>query len=241
MICSEMATQTGAASKLIAEGDARSERFDATGALVHYLSAENLGPETAVLLIRISSEYRHLMNDTPNTEEKRRLGKLAINYANRAVAIDSADPDALLAVALGYGKLQPLEDTKQRLECARLVKHVADEILRLDPARDLVWHVLGRWHVGFTELTCIRRSLAEMIHGKLPATTFEEAAQCFERAVALRPDRLAHIVELGRVYLRMGRTEDARRLLSRGLAMPETERDDREAKQTAREELANIR
>ena len=241
MTCNEMVTHTGVGGELIVKGDACSEQLDASGALAHYLPAQKLGPESAGLLVRISREYRHLMSDTPNTEEKRRLGKLAVDYANRAAAIDAADPDALLAVALSYGKLQPLEDTKLKLEGARLVKQAADEALRLDPARDLAWHVLGCWHVGFAELTGVRRSLAEMAHGKLPVTTFEEAARCFERAVALRPDRLAHTVELGRVFLRLGRTKDAQRLLSRGMAMPETERDDREMKQVAREELAQIR
>ena len=236
-----MAIQTGAAGERIAEGDACSERFDAPGALAHYLAAEKLAPETAGLLVRISREYRHSMSDTPNTEEKRRLGKLAVNYADRAAALDAADPDALLAVSLGRGKLQPLEDTWQRLESARVVKQAADAVLALDPGRDLAWHVLGRWHVGFAELTGVRRSLAEIAHGKLPVTTFEEAARCFERAVALRPDRLAHVVELGRAYLRLGRTEDARRSLAQALALPETERDDHEAKQVAREELASIR
>ena len=233
--------QTGPARELIAKGDARSEQFDAKGALAHYLSAAQSGPESASLLVRISREYRHLMSDAPATEEKRRLGILAVEYADRAAAVEADNPDALLAVALSYGKLQPLSDNKQKLEHARLIKRAVDAVLRLDPTRDLAWHVLGHWNVGFAELTGVRRSLAEMAHGKLPVTTFEEAARCFERAVALRPDRLAHAVELGRVSLRLGRTEDARHLLSRALTMPETEKDDREAKQAAREELANIR
>ena len=236
-----MTTPTGAAGERIAQGDACSERSDAPGALAHYLAAEKLGPGNAALLARISREYRHAMSGTPDAQEKRRLGRLAVEHADRAVAVDAADPDAWLAVALGRGKLQPWEDARQKLESARVVKQAVDAVLRLDPGRDLAWHVLGRWHVGFAELTGVRRSLAEMAYGKLPVATFEEAARCFERAAALRPDRLAHVVELGQAYLRLGRTEEARRLLSRGLAMPETERDDREAKQTAREELANIR
>ena len=86
----------------------------------------------------------------------------------------------------------------------------------------------------------VKRALAELVYGKLPAPTYEDAAKCFEKAIELKPDRLIHYIELGLVYSRMGRTADARRVITKGLAMKETEKDDPETKQRGRETLAKL-
>jgi tetratricopeptide (TPR) repeat protein len=127
------------------------------------------------------------------------------------------------------------------VETARIIKSEADKAIKLDPRSDLAWHVLGRWNTGYAEVTGMKRALAELIYGKLPAPTYEDAAKCFEKAIELKPDRLIHYIELGLVYSRMGRTADARRVITQGLAMKETEKDDPEAKQRGRETLAKLR
>jgi hypothetical protein len=57
----------------------------------------------------------------------------------------------------------------------------------------------------------------------------------------LNPDRLIHHIELGRTYAQMGRSDEARRCLSKGLAMPNTGKDDAEVKQRGRETLAELK
>jgi hypothetical protein len=49
-----------------------------------------------------------------------------------------------------------------------------------------------------------------------------------------------HYIELGRVYAQMGRTEEARRLITKGLAMQDTEKDDSETKRQGQEVLAKL-
>src|ERR1700743_2909281 len=88
------------ASELIAKGDPCSARLQAAEALKCYLPAEKLDSKNAHLEVRISREYRHLMSDAPKTEEKLRLGGLAVDYARRAVALDPNNADAQLAVAI---------------------------------------------------------------------------------------------------------------------------------------------
>ena len=75
----------------------------------------------------------------------------------------------------------------------------------------------------------------------LPKGSFDESVKAFEKAVALNPNRLMHFIELGRVYAQMGRKEDAQRMINKGLAMPNTEKDDPETKARGREVLAKLR
>ena len=49
-----------------------------------------------------------------------------------------------------------------------------------------------------------------------------------------------HYIELGRIYAQMGRKEEAREYINKGLAMPDAEKDDPEAKQRGRETLAKL-
>ena len=235
------ASRAQSADNLIEKGDVFGQKFQADEALKYYLPAEKLEPKNVRLLVRISREYRHLMSDASKTQEKLRLGGIAVEYAKRAAALGPNDSEAQLAVAISYGKLQPLVRTKEKVETARIIKSEADMAIKLDPRSDLAWHVLGRWNVGYAEITGVKRKLGELTYGKLPVTTFDDAAKCFEKAIELKPDRLIHYIELGRVYSQMGRTADARRVITQGLAMKETERDDPEMKQSGRETLAKLR
>ena len=50
-----------------------------------------------------------------------------------------------------------------------------------------------------------------------------------------------HYVELGRTYAQMGKKDDARRFINKGIAMPDVEKDDPETKQHGRETLKKLR
>jgi tetratricopeptide (TPR) repeat protein len=228
------------ADDLIQKGDAFYANMQSADALKYYLPAEKLEPTNVRLLVRISREYRHLMSDAAKPEEKLGLGTEALGFAKRAVALAPEDPDAQLALAVSYGKLQPLEGPRERLAAARVIKETVDKVIKLDPKSDIGWHLLGRWHMAFADLDPFKRTFAQMVYGKLPDSTFEDAARCFEKALELNPSRLMHCVELGQVYARMGRVEDARRLIKQGLAMRDTEKDDPETKRRGQEALTNL-
>ena len=240
LLVTPMSMHAEPADDLIAKGDACSVKFHAGDALKCYLPAEKLQPSNARLQVRISREYRHLMSDATKPEEKLTLGNTAVGYANRAVALDPNDPEAQLAVAISYGKLEPLEGNREKLDGARIIKKAADKVIKLDPSNDLAWHVLGRWHVGFAEISAFERALAKVAYGKLPNSTYDDAARCFEKAIELNPNRPMHYIELGRVYADTGRTNEARIFIMKGLGMPNTEKDDPETKRQGEEMLTKL-
>ena len=229
------------ADELIARGDSYYVRLQAADALKYYLPAEKLEPNNVRLLVRISREYRHLMSDAAKPEQKASLGSTAVNYAKRAAALQPDDPEAQLAVAISYGKLEPFQGNREKIEASRIIKVAADKVIKLDPSSDLGWHVLGRWHMVLADVPAFERALAQLSYGKLPESTYADAARCFEKAIELNPNRLMHYIELGRVYAHMGRNADARSFITKGLAMRDTEKDDPETKRQGQELLANIR
>ncbi len=155
------------ADELIKNGDGCYAKLQAANALRFYLPAERLDPNNERLLVHISREYRHLASDATKAEEKRKLNGIAVDYAKRAVALGPNDPDAQLAVAISYGKLQPLEGNWDKIEASRIIKDAADKAIKLDPHNDLGWHVLGRWHQGLADVSAAKRALAQVIYGEV--------------------------------------------------------------------------
>ena len=234
------AMKAESADALITEGDFYYAKLQASESLKFYLPAEKLDPDNVRLLVHISREYRHLMSDASASAEKVRLGGLAVDYAKRARTLAPKYPDAQLAVAISYGELQQFQGLHQRFDAVHVIKEAVDKVIDIDPHNDLGWHVLGRWYQGLAEVDPVRRVLAQALGG-LPPATYEEAATCYEKAIQLNPNRLMHYIALGTVYVEMGKKEEGRRLIEKGLAMQNTEKDDVEFKRQGQEVLAKLR
>ena len=229
------------AEDLIRKGDVFYGKLQPSEALKFYLPAEKLDPNNAQLLVRIARQYRHLMSETNGKDEKQHFGATAVEYAQRAVALAPNDPETQLAVAISYGKLLPFLGTKDQIADSRMIKAAVDKVIALDASNDLAWQVLGRWYRALAEVSGVKRALAQMAFGKLPPATYEDAEHCFEKAIELNPNRLMHYIGLGRTYLEMGKSDEARKYITKGLAMPNTEKDDPETKDVGRQLLAKLR
>lgn len=228
------------ASEWVAKGDVSDAMFLPAKALESYLPAEKIDPNNVGVLLRIARQYRHLMADTWDVEEKLRFGGIALAYGNKAAAIAPNDSEAQLSPAITYGKMLPFQGKKEQVEAAPRIKAAADRALKIDPRNDSAWHVLGRWHQTLANVTGLKRTFGEIIYGSMPTGTNAEAIACFEKAIKINPRRLRHYIEKGRSHAQMGDNATARRLIEKGMAMPNMEKDDPEEKTRGREALKNL-
>jgi len=233
-------THAQSVSDLMAQGDVYDKQTNPAEALKFYLPAEKIAPENVALLIRMSRQYSFLMTEATAKDEKMKQGKIALTYAERAVALAPKDSDAQLSLAICLGKLTSLQSNKEKIASSRLIKSSVEKAVALNPKNDYAWHVLGRWHMELANLNVFMRAIAELIYGSLPKATNAEAVKCFEKAIVINPNRLLHQVELGRNYSRAGNKEQAKKYLEKGLAMPEKEPDDADAKARARVALKSL-
>jgi tetratricopeptide (TPR) repeat protein len=232
--------RAGPADELIKKGDDFDLKLQASEALNFYLAAEKLEPKSASLLLRIARQYRHLMVDATTREEKLRLGGIGLDYALRASALAPNDSEAQLSPAISYGKMVPLQGIKEQTQSARRIKDAVDKAIKLDPHNDLAWDVLGRWNKVLADVNGLQRAVGSLLYGELPTGSNAEAVSCFQKAIEINPNRLMHYIELGQTYAQMGKTAEARRLIAKGLAMPDVEKDDPEIKRRGRETLAKL-
>lgn len=241
MLClSGGAARAGDAGALIAKGDQFDKQLQAQEALEEYLPANKLEPNNIYLLVRIARQYRHLMSDTSSKKEKLRLGGISLEFAERAATLAPDNAEAQLSPAISYGKMVPHMGSRDQVNASPRIKAAVDRALQLDPASDTAWHVLGRWNRVLANINVLKRVLAKALYGDLPVTTNEAAEKCLLKAIALNPNRLMHYIELGRIYAQMGRKEEARKYIQKGLAMPNKEKDDPEMKEIGRQTLQNL-
>jgi tetratricopeptide (TPR) repeat protein len=227
--------------ELIKKGAEFDDRFDAKDALQYYDEAEKLDPKNADLLVRIARQYRYMLADASSKTEKLRLGHIALGYSERAAAAGPKNPEAQLAVAITLGKMLPYMNNKDQVEATPRIKESVDSALALDPRDDTAWDILGRWNRVLADISGLKRILAGAVYGKLPKGSNEAAEACLKKAIAIDPHRLMHYVELGRVYAQMGRKDEARRCIDKGLSMPNREKDDPETKERGRQALAKLK
>ena len=134
----------------------------------------------------------------------------------------------------------PYMGSRDQVDASPRIKAAVDRALRLDPNNDTAWHILGRWNRVLASINVIKRVLAKALYGDLPATTNEAAEKCLRKAIEINPDRLIHYIELGRIYAQMGRKEEARKYIEKGLAMPNKEKDDPEMKEVGQQTLKKL-
>lgn len=238
LTCSVSQAQT--ADELIASGDVFDLTFQSQSALNFYLAAVKLEPDNVSLLLRIARQYRDLMSDAVKVDEKLKLGNLSLDYALRAAALAPENSEAQLSPAISYGKMVSFQGSKEKVDASPRIKAAADKALKLDPRNDSAWHILGRWHQSLANVSGLKRTFGKILFGSLPTGTNAESIVCFEKAIEINPHRLRHYIEAGCTYAQMGDDTAARRFLEKGLAMPNTEKDDPAMKVYGREALAKL-
>jgi len=226
--------------ELLKQGDSYDAKLDNEQALAAYRRAESLGATDATTLTRIARQYALLMNDTQSEDKQRELGETALAYSKRAVETDPRNAKAQLSVAICYGRLVRFQGARNKVEYSRLIKEYADRSLQLDPTDSYAYHVLGAWNYELAQMGPFTRTFVKMVYGAMPVASNEEAERLFRKAVELAPERVSHHVELGRTYAALGRKEEARVELRRGLALPSREKDDPESKRRASDALGSL-
>jgi tetratricopeptide (TPR) repeat protein len=220
---------------------AAEQRLDSRRALELFLAAEKLRPPDAFLLQKIARQYSDLVDELGTDAERRLQAERALDYSQRAVALDPRNAVNVLSLAISHGKIGIYSGVREKVSHSRRVKDEAERALQLDPRYAWAHHVLGRWHHEVNTLGGVARTFVRILYGGLPPASADEAIRHLTQAAALEPDELAHHLELGIALAAAGQNERARVALARGLAMPSRARYDEPAKARARAVLAALK
>lgn len=229
------------ADSLVRDALAAEARFDSRTALDLFLRADVARPDDPFINQKVARQYSDLSFDTAVAAEQRRLCTAALARAQRSVALQPHDAVNVLSVAICYGKLAALADTRTKIEYSRLVKTFAEQAVALNPGYDYAHHVLGRWHYEVATLGLATRWVVRLVYGGLPDASTTEAVRHLTRATALSPQLPAHRVELGFALLADGQRDAAATAFAQALALPPREKYDAAARARAAAALRQLR
>jgi tetratricopeptide (TPR) repeat protein len=228
------------ADKLVQAALQAEASLDPRRALELFQAAEKAGRSDAYVLQKIARQYSDLMTELPTRNEKRAFAERALEYSERAVALEPRNAVNVLSVAISLGKLALVSDTRDKVRYSRRVREEAERALALDPDYPWAHHILGRWHHEVATLGRASRAIVHVFYGGLPMASAAEGVRHLQRATELEPDELQHHLELGFAYLAVDDPDRARDAFARGLAMPSRATHDDPAKDRARTAIARL-
>jgi tetratricopeptide (TPR) repeat protein len=226
---------------LLAEGDAALARFELEPALRSYRAAVELDPRSYEAQWKLARSLAdHAMLETDAAKQKPTYLE-AQSHARTAVSLNQKDSKGHIFVAIIVGKLALYYGGRTKVELSKEVKTEAEQALALNPKEDLAYHVLGVWNREMAELNWMLRTVAEVLYGRFPPASRDEALKDLRHAAELMPAAVAHRVELGITLASARQWLEAAQTLEGALQMPQTWVTDASYKERARLMLERVK
>jgi tetratricopeptide (TPR) repeat protein len=226
----------------LSAGDQAVGQFDLTKAVAAYQEAIKLDPksyEATWKLARAYADKATLASGNPG--EQKKLCVAAERLAREAVRLNPDDSKGHVYLAIAVGKLALYLGGKQKVELSKEVKAEAEKAIELNPKEDTAYHVLGIWHREMAELNWVLKKFAELLYGRFPSASLEQATANLRKATELAPNVVAHHVELGITLADARQWNEADKELEHALAMPKAWATDDYYKALAKQTLERVK
>ena len=204
----------------VAAGDAALDKFDLDSALKSYRAAHTQSPDDYEATWKLARALCDKATLSKDHDEQKRCCVEAEQLARTAVKLKPDDSKGHAYLSVAVGKLALYEGGKRKVELASEVKTEAQRAIRHNDKEDLAYHVLGVWNREMVELNWVLRKFAELIYGKFPTASMDDAIHNLEQATQLAPTTVPHRVELGITLASARRWQEANDNLEKSLAMP---------------------
>jgi tetratricopeptide (TPR) repeat protein len=225
----------------LAAGDAAVARFEVDAAVTAYRAARTLAPDNYEAAWKLSRALADKATLTTDRAQEKKLVVEAESVAREAVRLKPDDAKGHVFLAIAVGKLALYEGGKRQVELSREVKSAAQRALELDADEDLAHHVLGVWNREMSELNWALKQFAQLLYGRFPPASLEEAAGHLRQAAGLAPETVSHQVELGITLASSRQWAAAKEALEKAIAMSPSWVTDDHYKALAKQHLDRVK
>lgn len=232
----------------IALGDSAYAALAPQQALEHYRAALGLDSTNYAALWKAGRETVDIAKqiegkDDSSKHQRDSLYDAARAYGEAAVRVNPNGADGHFTIAQALGRLSRTRGGKERVRFAKIIYDEAMKAIELDSTHDGAYHVVGAWHAEVKRLSGFQKFFAKALFGGgfLDKGNWDDAQKYLERAVALKPDNIFHRLELGEVYIDVGKYSKAREQFTALEALPLADVLDHEYKKEAKQLLDDIK
>lgn len=226
----------------IARGDEAYTALRPVEAVTHYEAAIAEDSSGYEALWKASRSLADLAEYEGDKAKRADMYRRAEQLAQRAVAVNPGDPEAHFHLARALGRVALSLGPKDRVKYGKAVREQALEALRLAPDHPGALHVMGMWNAEVRRLPGIARFFAKSFLGGgiFGSANWGEAVRLLSRAVEVDPQRLAHHLDLARIYRDIDDVEQARVHYQHVIDGAPTDYNDGHYKAEASEELKRL-
>jgi tetratricopeptide (TPR) repeat protein len=231
------------ANNSLARGDEAYASLRPVDALAQYEAGIAQDSASYDALWKASRSLADLAEYEPDKAKRTDMYQRAERFARLAVAVNPNDAEAHFHLARAVGRVALSLGPKDRVKYGKAVREEALEALRLAPDHPGALHVMGMWHAEVRRLPGIARFFAKSFLGGqiLGSARWDEAVRLLSRAVEVDPQRLAHHLDLARIYRDIGQPDHARVHYQHVIDGAATDYNDEHYKAEAAAELAKLK
>ncbi len=232
----------------LALGDSAYVALAPQQALGHYRAALALDSLNYAALWKAGRELVDIAKQISGTDDAAKRLRDSLYTAARAFgeAAERANPngaDGHFTVGQALGRLSRTKGGKERVRFAKIIYDEGMKAIELDSTHDGAYHLIGAWHAEVQRLSGFQKFFAKALFGGgfLDKGNWADAERYLARAIALKPANIFHRLELGEVYVDLGKYAKARALFTAIDTLPVADVLDHEYKQEAKQLLEDIR
>ncbi len=247
-VSGRLAAQAPTVAEHIALGDSAHAALAPQQALGHYRAALALDSTNYAALWKAGRETVDIAKqiegkDDAAKHQRDSLYDAARDYGEAAARVNPNGADAHFTIAQALGRLSRTRGGKERVRFAKIIYDEAMKAIELDSTHDGAYHVIGAWHAEVKRLSGFQKFFAKTLFGGgfLDKGNWDDAQKYLERAVALKPDNIYHRLELGEVYVDVGKYSKAREQFTALETLPLADVLDHEYKKEAKQLLDDIK
>lgn len=128
--------------------------------------------------------------------------------------------EANFVMGAAKAKLVEFLGNGDKVRTARELEEHARFLLQRRSDHPDVWYLFGWWHFELARVSVADRLFAALLFGGLPdGASTEQAIECLQKAIALRPDYSAYQHDLGVFYEKSGNPSKAREMYRAALSI----------------------
>jgi len=150
----------------------------------------------------------------------------ARRYAETALRINPAYPDANFVMAMAMGRMALVLSGREKVAAVNDIKKYAELAIRYDAKNFKAYHVLGKWHFEVSSLSSIERIAVKVLFGGMPSSSFNESIKFYEKSRSLKPDFILNYLEIAKAYHKNDQDGKAIEVLKRLQNIPVKMADD---------------
>jgi tetratricopeptide (TPR) repeat protein len=222
---------------LVAKGNAFHNQFDTYNAFKTYHAAYESDSTCFEAIWKMAGELIDMGNELPKSDDQMLKYNEAVNIAARAVQLNPNNAKGHLMLASALEKTALDKSGADRIKILNQSRAAAEKALQINADEDMGYNLLGRWNLEMANTGWLTKVFTKIFVTTSPPASYENALDCFQKAIRINQNSISHYIELGKTYVFLEKWTEAGEVFNKVIDLPGNEKSDSKWQREARHYL----